>query len=120
MRKLLRGFINGFAGLAHSAGSEQNMRIHLVIAAFVIVTGFVLSLAPWEWIAVAFSIGLVIAAECMNTAVERLADRISLENNSLIKQAKDCSSGAVLMLAITAAVVGGIIFFPKLWAAFGW
>jgi len=62
----------------------------------------------------------LISAECMNTAVERLADRVSRETHPLIKQAKDCSSAAVLVLALTAAVVGGVVFVPKFWAALGW
>jgi len=118
--KFLRSFVIGSLGLAHAFGTEQNMRIHCLIALGVIVAGFVFAVAAWEWIVLVLCIGMVISAECMNTAIERLADRVSRETHPFIKQAKDCSSAAVLVLAITAAVVGGVVFVPKVWSAAGW
>jgi diacylglycerol kinase len=118
--KFLRSFVIGSVGLAHAFAAEQNMRIHCLIALAVIAGGWVFAVAAWEWIVLVFCIGMVISAECMNTAIERLADRVSQEPHPLIKQAKDCSSAAVLVLAITAAVVGGVVFVPKVWAAAGW
>jgi diacylglycerol kinase len=118
--KFLRSFVIGFSGLAHAVGSEQNMLLHFIAAAGVLVAGFALALAAWEWMVIVLCIGLVIAAECMNTALERLADRVSREADPLIKQAKDCGSAAVLVLALTAAAIGGMVFGPKFWAAAGW
>ena len=96
------------------------MRIHFVAALGVIVAGCLFALAVWEWIVLVFCIGLVISAECMNTALERLADRITRETDPLIKQAKDCGSAAVLVLAFMSAIIGGMIFLPKIWAVVGW
>lgn len=118
--RLLRSFAVGFQGLAHAIGSEQNMRIHCVIAVVVIAAGVLLALSPWEWIAVVLCIGLVLAAECMNTALERLADRVTTETDPLIKQAKDCGSAAVLVLALMSVVVGVVVFGPKIWSLAGW
>ena len=106
--------------MAHVIRSEMNMRIHVAAAIAVVVVGGLFGLAAWEWVAVLFCVGLVLSAECMNTALERLADRVSLEWHPLIKQAKDCASGAVLVLALTSAVVGGIVFLPKIRAVAGW
>ena len=113
--KFLDGFRHAFAGLGHAFASEQNVRIHGIIACCVIAAGCFFALAAWEWVAIALCIGLVISAECMNTALERLANRVSLEKHPLIKQAKDCSSAGVLVMAMTTAVVGGIVFIPKIW-----
>src|SRR5262245_9504156 len=110
--KFLRSFVIGFVGMAHVCRSEMNMRIHVAAAVGVLVAGFVFGLAAWEWVAILFCIGLVLAAECMNTSVERLADRVSLDWDPLIKQAKDCASGAVLTLALMSAGIGGIVFLP--------
>lgn len=96
------------------------MQIHCLAALEVIAAGMMFSLAVWEWVAILLCIGGVISAECMNTAIERLADRVSLEKNPLIKQAKDCGSAAVLVLAITSAAVGLIIFVPKILATSRW
>lgn len=118
--KFLRSFQIGFLGFAHAIRCEQNMRIHCVAAIGVIAAGIILRLETSEWIAIVFCMGLVISAECMNTALERLADRVSGDMDPLIKQAKDCGSAAVLVLAVTAAVIGGVIFVPKLSTAVGW
>jgi undecaprenol kinase len=120
IHKFLRSFVTGYVGLSHALGSEQNMRIHFAIAVCVIAAGCFFTLTAVEWIAITFCIGLVISAECMNTAMERIADRVSLEKHPLIKQAKDCSSAGVLVLAMTSAVVGGIVFIPKLSEWMGW
>jgi diacylglycerol kinase len=119
-RRFLRSFVNAFGGLAGALASEQNLRIHFVCAGCVIAAGCFFGLAAWEWIAIAFAIGLVLSAELMNTALERLADRVSLERHPLIGQAKDCGSAAVLILAATSAAVGGIVFVPRIWTWLGW
>jgi diacylglycerol kinase len=120
MGNFFRSVKTGLAGLGHVIRSETNMRIHVVAAIGVVVAGFAFDLVAWEWVAVLFCIGLVLAVECMNTALERLADRVSLEWDPLIKQAKDCAAGAVLVLAMTSAVIGAIVFLPKLRALTGW
>ena len=119
-RRFVRSFLNGYVGITHALRSEQNLRIHCVIAVCVIAAGCAFGLAAWEWIAISFCIGLVISAECMNTALERLADRISLERHPLIKDAKDCGSAAVLVLAMMSAVVGAIVFVPRIRTWMGW
>ena len=119
-RRFVRSFVNAFAGLAGALRSEQNLRIHFACAALVIAAGCFFGLAAWEWVAIVFAIGLVLSAELMNTALERLADRVSLERHPLLGQAKDCGSAAVLLLAMTSAVVGGIVFVPHVRTWIGW
>lgn len=80
----------------------------------VIVAGCLTGLSATEWIAVTFAIGSVLAAEAFNSAIEALADRVNESYDEAIKRTKDLASGAVLLLAIAAAVVGLIIFVPKL------
>ena len=116
----LRSFKNGLAGIGHVVRSERNMRIHVLAALGVVAAGVGFRLAAWEWVAVLLCVGLVLSAECANTALERLADRVSTEQHPLLKAAKDSASGAVLILALTAAVVGGIVFLPRLRALVGW
>ena len=118
--KLLRSFVIGFRGLAHTIASEQNMRIHCLAAVGVVGAGVCFSLAAWEWVGVLLCVGLVLSAECMNTALERLADRVSTDLHPLIKQAKDCGSAAVLVLALTSVAVGLVVFLPKIRLAAGW
>ncbi len=112
--RLLRSFRFGLAGLAYVFRTEQNMRIHVGMAAFVIAAGWFFRISASEWLAVVFCIGAVIAAEAFNSAIERLADRVEPGEDRLIGLSKDAAAGAVLALAIASAAIGAIIFLPKI------
>ncbi len=113
-KRFLRSFGYSWNGIKSFISTEQNGRIHLVISAIVIILGFVLNISTSEWIMVIICIGVVIAAEAMNTSIEKLCDHISPEKNENIGRVKDLASGAVLIVSVAAAVVGIIIFLPKL------
>ena len=93
---------------------ESNVHIHLGFSILVIAAGFVFNISRMEWIAVLLCIGGVLTAEGLNTSIERLADLYSLDKNKDIRIIKDVSAGAVLIMAIIAAVVGVIVFLPYL------
>ena len=90
------------------------MRWHLLAAILVVGSGCVFDLSQVEWALMVGCIGAVLALECLNTAIEHLADRVTLEQDPLIRMAKDASAGAVLIISVASAVIGGIIFLPKL------
>ena len=102
-------------GIRMAVQSERNLRIHLAVIPIVVVTGFVMGLSGMEWVAIAFSIGIVIVAELVNSALEYLADAVHPEVDPGIRNAKDVAAGAVLIAVLAAVVVGVIIFPPKLW-----
>ena len=72
----------------------------------------------WEWVAVAFAVTAVLAAEAFNTAVETLADAVKPERHPLVGRAKDLAAAGVLLTAGGAAAVGLIVFGPRVWALF--
>jgi len=74
-----------------------------------------LGVSPSEWAILGLCIGSVLAAEAFNTALEQLADAVSLEPNERIGRAKDLGSAGVLIAALCSAVAGVLIFGPKLW-----
>lgn len=113
-RKRLRSFGYAFNGIRLLITREHNAWIHCFVAVCVVVAGILLGLSETEWIAVVIVIGAVLAAEAVNSALEAIADFVSPEYNEAIKRTKDLAAGAVLIIAIAAAIVGGIIFFPKL------
>ena len=76
--------------------------------------GIGLKISTTEWIAVTGCIGLVLMAEGFNSSIEALCDKVSPEMDPLIGHSKDLAAGAVLIAAIAAAVIGMIIFLPKL------
>jgi undecaprenol kinase/diacylglycerol kinase (ATP) len=114
IKKRLKSFHYAFNGLKILIKEEHNARIHLTVTIIVIVACFLLSLSSWEWIAVIFCIGLVIASEIINSAIENLSDFVCKEKNYNIKKIKDLSAAAVLISAIAAFVIGLIIFLPKI------
>jgi len=114
VRKVWRSF--GFAGqgIIDLFRYENNAKVHLLIASVVILAGVLLNLSLVEWAIILTQIGLVWAAEAFNTAIEKLCDFVSPGLHPQIKAIKDLSSGAVLILAITAVIVGLVIFGGKL------
>ena len=114
LRKRLRSFRFAFNGIRLLVTCEHNAWIHCFKAACVIITGCIVKLSATEWIAIAMAIGMVLAAEAFNSAIEALADAVSPDYNEAIKRTKDLAAGAVLLLAIASAVIGLIIFIPKL------
>ncbi len=117
--KLFQGFVHGWRGMLHAVQTEQNMRIHCLAGVVAIAAGWFFQIDTTEWIAIVLCVGSVISLECVNTAVERLADRISTESDPLIKQAKDTASAAVQVAAITSVVVAGVVFVPRIWIWIG-
>ena len=115
MKRLLRSFGHGFRGLFAVAKSEQNMAIHLVASVVALGLAWHFRLTPIEWCLIIACCGAVLALECMNTAIERLADRVSTEQDPLIGKCKDAAAAAVLVAASVALVIGGIIFLPRIW-----
>lgn len=94
--------------------TQHNAWIHLVAAIVVTIAGFYFSLSGTEWIAVILAIGFVFSAEAFNTAIEWLVDKISPEYDPVAGKVKDVAAGAVLIAAVAAAVIGILVFFPKI------
>ena len=117
-RTTLYNFRYAFRGVRILLRDERNAWIHVASAVIVILAGACLRLSPTEWLVVVVVIAAVIAAEAFNSALERLCDRVSTEHYPLIGETKDLAAGAVLITAIGAAVVGLIIFVPKIYALF--
>ena len=113
-KKLINSFKYAFAGLISSLKTEQNMRIHILAVILVIIAGFVLKISLIEWCICITLCGMVIFAELINTAIETTVDIAMPEINEKAKLAKDISAAAVLVLAISSAIVGCIIFVPKI------
>ncbi|MBP6398457.1 MAG: diacylglycerol kinase family protein [Saprospiraceae bacterium] len=109
----MNSFKYAIEGLLVMFKEERNARIHLIMAIASMVGGVYFNLSLSEWLFLVFAIGLVIALELINTAIENLADFVSPERNEKIKKIKDLAAGAVLISAICAFIIGLIIFIPK-------
>ena len=107
----IRGIITGFK-------EERNMKIHILAVVIVVILGIVLKISKTEWIICLILFGAVISAELFNTAIETVVDIAMPEINEKARIAKDVSAGAVLIQAIISAIIGIIIFAPKILSAF--
>lgn len=109
-----KSFKYAFAGCFILFTTETNAKIHLCIAILVIFLAILLEFSTLEWICLALTIGWVLFAEAINTAIEKMADFIHPNYHSSIKIIKDISAGAVLITAISATLIGLLLFIPKL------
>ena len=107
-----RSFVHAWRGVVSLVTTQHNAWIHLLATAAVIAAGVLFDLSRWEWCWLVLAIGLVLAAEAMNSAVEALADAVSPEFNAGVGRAKDMAAAAVLILAIAAALIGALVFLP--------
>ena len=113
-KRLVNSFKYAWQGIIQAYKGEQNLKIHTFIAILVIVFGFFLKISYVEWLVCLILIGLVIMAEFINTALEYVVDLASPHIHPLAKAAKDTASAGVLMMAIISAVIGLVIFIPKI------
>ena len=106
-----KGFFYAGRGIV-CAVSERNFRFHLCAAAAVIFFGAKFySFDKAEWAVLLLTCAAVLSLEAVNTALERLCDKVSPEKDELIRKSKDISAGAVLISAIFAAVIGVLFFW---------
>lgn len=111
-RKFFKSFTFAIQGII-TAAKDQNMRFHLISAVVVIIAGLITGLSITEWLILILMISLVISAEMINTAIERVVDLASPSIHPLAKDAKDIAAGAVLVFAVSSVIIGLLIFIPK-------
>lgn len=114
IKRLKKSFGYAFKGIDDVISNEPNMKIHVSVAILVVITAFLLKISMIEWIILVLLIGLVLAAEVINTTIENLVDMYTKEYNEKAKVVKDTAAGTVLILAITAAIIGLMILVPKI------
>lgn len=117
-KKLSNSFGYAIEGLVHSFKEEMNMRIHLLALILVLILGYFLHISIFEWIICLILFGTVISSELFNTAIENTVDFISTDINPKAKIIKDISAASVFVNSTIAAIVGMIIFVPKILEVF--
>lgn len=115
---LIKSFGYAASGVVQ-AGSERNFKVDVVAAVVVFAACALLQVPAWGWAAVAVCVGVQLAMETVNTAIEAIVDLASPEIHPLAKRAKDCAAGAALITACASVIVGLIVFVPALLALLG-
>lgn len=91
---------------------RPEVALHGIFGMVAVLAGVLGCLDGSRWAILTLTIGAVLAAEIMNTALEGLADALSLDRRAGIRRAKDISAAAVLVLSVAALGVGGAILLP--------
>lgn len=112
--KRVKSIIIAAKGIIALIKEEDNAKIHLFATVSVISLGLFLGLSTIEWCLIILCIAGVFSAEAMNTAVETLTDLVSPDYHALAGKTKDFAAAAVLIFSIGAAIIGFIIFLPKI------
>lgn len=105
-------FKYAFEGICAAVREEPNLKFHLLFSLLVLGAAFYFKVSFPDWIILIIMIGLVLAVEMTNTAVEAIVDSFTPDTHPRAKYAKDIAAGAVLIIALVAAIIGVIIFLP--------
>lgn len=111
-RRLTNSFKFAFRGLFSAIQSEQNFRIHVLLAAVAIFLGFYFSIPAWQWCLVVVLVAAIFILELLNTIFERLVDVFKPRMHEYIGEIKDMMSATVLVAALASIVIGLLIFIP--------
>ena len=114
----LRSVKFAMRGIATMLKTQHNAWLHATATALVISTGVLLELSFGEWCWIVLAITSVWTAEALNTAFEFLTDVASPDFHPLAEKAKDVAAGAVLLAALGAVAIGGLVFGPHILAMY--
>ncbi len=112
MSTFLKSFVFAARGIATVWREERSFQVQVFGALAVIILMIGFHLKPWEYVIVTLMIAMVLILEILNTIVERFVDMVKPRMHSYVGAIKDMMAGAVLIMSVTAAVIGVIIFFP--------
>ncbi len=114
LQRFFKGLSYAFTGLSLAWREESNFKIEVVCAVLAIALGATVQLSAVEFALVAIAIGIVLAAEAFNTALEELCDKLETDHDPRTARIKDLAAAAVLIAAAAALAVGLFIFIPHL------
>ncbi|MBD0849707.1 diacylglycerol kinase [Maribacter arenosus] len=114
LQNRIRGVGFALKGALLLIKTEASIKAQVFIAMVATAAGFYFDITTTEWMFQIFAIGLVLGVEGLNTAIEKLADFVHPDFDAKIGFIKDISAGAVMLVSITACIVGLIIYIPKI------
>lgn len=111
---ILKSFNNAIEGLISAIRTERHMKMHTVITVIVLLLALFLRLNTLDLCLLTLAVGIVWITELLNTAVEHMVDLLKPDIHPLAKKAKDVAAASVFISAITAGIVGYLIFVKHL------
>ena len=116
VRRHTISFKHAWDGIVWVFKTQPNYRVHVTLSLIAITLGLVYRIELYDWFAVGLLIMIGLTIETINTTFEQTLDCITLEKREDVRIAKDAAAGAMLIFAIGAAVMGLVIFAPRLFA----
>ena len=105
---------NSLEGISSYAKDGKSFISYVFCSLIEIIAGFAFNVNGLEWILIISMLGIILAIELLNTAIEATCDAITKEFNPYIKVAKDCGSAATFVIFIVTVILNIIIFLPKI------
>lgn len=99
-------------GLFYAYRYEQSLWIHGFAVILAVVLGFIFKIKLAEWAIIFIALGIILALELINTAIEAAVDLTTTEIHPLAKVAKDCGSAASFVMSIVSIVISLFVFGP--------
>ncbi len=114
----VKGIKYALKGICILVTSEDSIKAQLGFALFATLMGFLFAISSTEWMIQFLVIGLVLVAEALNTAIEKIADFMHPEYHKKIGSIKDIAAGAPAIASLVSLVIAGFIYVPKIIALF--
>lgn len=112
--KIWKSFKHGLDGINYAIENEINTLIMMVISIVLFILCFIFNATIIELAVILVTMGMTFLAEMFNSSIEALGDSVTLEDNKLIKIAKDCATSGVIVTVFIELVVAGVIIIPKI------
>ena len=116
LRNKWRNARAAFRALGMLAREETSFQMQLFSGVITIAISYLLRISHVEWLIVILTIGMVLATESINTAIEELCDHVTPEEHAHIGKIKDLAATAIALIQIAALIIGCIIFIPRILA----
>jgi diacylglycerol kinase len=114
VRRHTISFKHAWDGIVWVFKSQPNYRVHITLSILAITLGLIYGIERYEWFIIALLIMMGLTIETINSTFEQTLDCVTLEKRDDVKIAKDAAAGAMLIFAIGAAILGGLIFIPRI------
>jgi diacylglycerol kinase len=113
-RRWVEKFRDAFRGLRLGVRGHSSFYVHFPCAILALVLAALLGCNRIEWCLIVGCVGLVLTAELVNSAIETLFHGLDDQTKGRVSGSLDIAAGAVLVAALTAAIVGVTVFVPKI------
>jgi diacylglycerol kinase (ATP) len=116
LARIGRAFANTLGGFREGLATDAAIKQEAALTLFALPVSFFVADSAWMWIALMGSLVLLLAAELLNTAIERLCNHLHPEKHEAIKVTKDLASAGVFCVIVLTAMIWIVAVVARVWA----